>query len=396
MISRDYSYYKNILKGRKMPLAFVDLEYFLTNLDEMAERANGLQIRIATKSVRSRYLLNLVLKHPSYRGIMTYDAFETVWLSKNGFNDILLGYPVVNEQAIVDICSEILQGKHICLMVDSEEHASLLNRIAVNTSTKIPVCIDMDMSVKFPFLHFGVLRSTIKTPEQVLSLCKNIQSKSNLELYGIMGYEAQIAGLGEKGPNSWLLNILISVLRKVSIKKVKERRKNTMELLNKNGITLSIVNGGGTGSLESSSNEPWLTEVSAGSGLFSPSLFDYYKDFRHLPAAGYAVEVVRKPKSGVVTCAGGGYNSSGKVGIDKQATIYLPRGYKLTANEGVGEVQTPVYISNGQTPELGDPILLRYAKAGEFCERFNELLIISNGKVVEQAATYRGEGKVFM
>jgi D-serine deaminase-like pyridoxal phosphate-dependent protein len=43
----------------------------------------------------------------------------------------------------------------------------------------------------------------------------------------------------------------------------------------------------------------------------------------------------------------------------------------------------------------GDPLLFRHAKAGELCERFNELLLIAGGRVVDTAPTYRGEGRCF-
>ena len=44
---------------------------------------------------------------------------------------------------------------------------------------------------------------------------------------------------------------------------------------------------------------------------------------------------------------------------------------------------------------IGDPVLFRHAKAGELCERFNELLLIQGGQVVDCVPTYRGENKNF-
>ena len=36
---------------------------------------------------------------------------------------------------------------------------------------------------------------------------------------------------------------------------------------------------------------------------------------------------------------------------------------------------------------------LRHAKAGELCERFNTLYLISGGAIVDAVPTYRGEGR---
>jgi D-serine deaminase-like pyridoxal phosphate-dependent protein len=173
-----------------------------------------------------------------------------------------------------------------------------------------------------------------------------------------------------------------------------KRRKELVEILQKECPDLSIVNGGGTGSLESTSDEAWVTEVTAGSGFYAPALFDNYKHFKHLPAAGFALEVVRHPQKNIYTCLGGGYVASGAVGKEKAPLPYLPEGMKLTPNEMAGEVQTPIQY-NGSL-EIGDPVFFRHSKAGELCEHFQELCLIKDGKVSGKAKTYRGEGCCFL
>ena len=44
---------------------------------------------------------------------------------------------------------------------------------------------------------------------------------------------------------------------------------------------------------------------------------------------------------------------------------------------------------------LGDPLFFRHAKAGELCERFTQLYLVSDGQIVDVATTYRGEGLCF-
>ena len=77
---------------------------------------------------------------------------------------------------------------------------------------------------------------------------------------------------------------------------------------------LTLVNGGGTGSLEVDSADPAVTEVTAGSGLFSPGLFDGYRAFTSRPAAWFALPVVRRPHPRIATAFGGGYIASGPAG----------------------------------------------------------------------------------
>jgi D-serine deaminase-like pyridoxal phosphate-dependent protein len=40
-------------------------------------------------------------------------------------------------------------------------------------------------------------------------------------------------------------------------------------------------------------------------------------------------------------------------------------------------------------------VWFRYAKAGEMCERFDHLHLVSGDELVETVPTYRGEGKNF-
>ncbi|NUR27148.1 MAG: amino acid deaminase/aldolase, partial [Catenulispora sp.] len=48
------------------------------------------------------------------------------------------------------------------------------------------------------------------------------------------------------------------------------------------------------------------------------------------------------------------------------------------------------------TLRVGDRVWFRHTKAGELCERFDTLHLISGDEVVRSVPTYRGEGKTFL
>ncbi len=133
--------------------------------------------------------------------------------------------------------------------------------------------------------------------------------------------------------------------------------------------------------------------MTAGSGFFAPTLFDRYAGFSLTPAALFAMPVVRRPSAGVATLLGGGYHASGAAGRDRLPSPYLPRGLRLDPLEGAGEVQTPVIGSAAAGLRVGDRVYLRHAKAGELCERFSSLHLVSGGEIVDEVPTYRGEGR---
>jgi D-serine deaminase-like pyridoxal phosphate-dependent protein len=398
MQNPNYQYYNQLFKEEQLPLAYCDLDLLDKNCADIAKRAAGNKtLRIASKSLRSVPIIKRILdSNPIYKGIMCYSGNEALFLIEEGLDDLLLGYPIVNKKEIQNICLATKSGKKIILMTDSETHLQLINTIAKEINVIQPVCIDIDMSTNFPGLHFGVLRSPLTSIEKAKKLIDSFEKYSNISLSGVMGYEAQVAGLGENNPVNGIKNYIIPSLKKYSIVDYSKRREAIVIYIQSKGHTLDLVNAGGTGSIESSMKETWVTEITVGSGFYSPALFDYYEHFKHQPAVGFAVQIVRQPKENYFTCLGGGYIASGTVGIDKQPKPYLPDGIKLTDNEGTGEVQTPFKYKGSEKINIGDAILFRHSKAGELCERFNELHLISNGKITNIIPTYRGQGKCFL
>lgn len=391
-----YQYYKHAFRGRTMPFAFVDLDLFDENVKAIATRANGKPVRIASKSIRCVALMHRILEDSSrFRGVMAYSVREAVLLTTQGFDDILVAYPAYGEIENGGVCEALRAGKRVVLTVDCMQHVQMLEQLGAGTDVKIPVCLDVDMALVYPGIHFGVRRSPIRTPDQALVLARRIKECRHVYLDGVMGYEAQVAGLQDAGPYGVFKNWLIAFLKRKSIREVGQRRGAVVAALRADGFDLRFVNGGGTGSVETTCADAAVTEVTAGSGFFSPALFDHYRQFKHAPAAGYAIEIVRCPGPGVFTCLGGGYIASGAAGPDRLPQPYLPEGAELIGQEGAGEVQTPIRYAGPEPLRIGDPVFMRHAKAGELCERFNSLLLVSRGEVVDETPTYRGQGWCF-
>lgn len=396
MMQRNYTYYRRAIQGRRLPCALVDLELFDENARQIRHRAGDKKIRLASKSVRCRELLQRILNSDSqFRGLMCFSAEEAVWLSRQGFDDILIAYPVWQTEQIGAVAAEVSRGRRLLLMVDSEAQIERISRVAAQTGVTLLLCLDVDMSSDFPGLHFGAWRSGIQHLDQVRRLVQSVREQPYVELRGVMGYEGQIAGVGDNTPGQFLKNLAIRGLQWYSRRQVRRRRQAIVEVLKGEGVDLWFVNAGGTGSLESSSAEPWVSEVTAGSGFFAPALFDTYRRFRHLPAALFAIEITRRPRPDIFTCLGGGYIASGPAGWDRLPQPYLPAGACLIKTEGAGEVQTPIRYRGPEKLDYGDPIFFRHAKAGELCERFDRLYLIAAGEIVDEVPTYRGEGKCF-
>ena len=392
----EYRRWRTALSGRDLPCAAVDLDAFDANAKAILKRAGTLPIRIASKSLRCTALLKrLQASDARFRGLMCFTAPEALWLSGQGFDDLLVAYPTTVPAHIAAVCVGIAAGKRIVLTVDSEAHLQQIAAIAADHGAILPISVEIDMSLRLPGLNFGVWRSPVRDAQQLLHLAQKIDANPNLHLAGIMGYEAQLAGVPDAAPTQRLQNPLVRLLKRVSKSVIAKRRAAMLQQLNAR-FDLDFINAGGTGSLEFSANEPGVTEVTAGSGFYCSHLFDGYQNFTHQPAAFFALPVARVPAPGMVTCLGGGYPASGAAGEDRLPIPWLPTGTKLSPLEGTGEVQTPLFYAGEDTLNLGDPVIFRHAKAGELCERFNTLLLVSGDEVVDEVATYRGEGQCFL
>jgi D-serine deaminase-like pyridoxal phosphate-dependent protein len=381
-----------------MPFAFVDLDLFDANVAAIAQRVSrGKTIRVASKSLRCVSLLERVLAaDPVYRGVLSYCVREAVFLSRAGFDDILIAYPAMREIEDSGLLDELCRGKRIVLVVDCIDHIDLIEALGREYDVSVPVCLDLDLSTDFPGIRFGVRRSPVDDEEKALVVAHRIREARYVTLEGLMGYEAQIAGVPDKAPGRFCRNAVIRFLKSRSIPKLRERRRRVVRALRDEGFDLAFVNGGGTGSVESTCEDDYVTEVAVGSGFFSPTQFDWYTDFYHQPAVGYAIEITRLPAPAIYTCHGGGYVASGACGVDKLPRPYLPDGAHLIKFEGAGEVQTPIVYGGPEPLGLGDPVFMRYSKAGEMCERFNCLYAVHDGRIVDELPTYRGEGQQFV
>jgi D-serine deaminase-like pyridoxal phosphate-dependent protein len=397
---QSHDRYERIFAEVEAPFAFVDLDAMWANAEEMLGRAAGKPVRVASKSIRCRALLEAILdRDERFRGLMTFTLPETLWLAERGFENLLLAYPTADVGALEELALRSAanpEGAPI-VTVDCVRHLEMIESVLGAGAPPVRVCIDLDASWWWlgGRVRVGPKRSPVHTVEQAVALAREIEKRPQIELDALMAYEGQIAGVGDRPPGRRRRAAAIRFMQRRSVAELAERRAAVVEALSE-FVELEIVNGGGTGSLDLTAAEKAVTEVTAGSGFYAPALFDHYSRFRLTPAAGFAVPVVRKPSPGVATALGGGYLASGAGDEARLPLPWLPEGLELDREEGAGEVQTPLLGAGAAGLEVGDRVYLRHAKAGELCERFDTLHLVEGDAIVDEVPTYRGEGRTFL
>lgn len=381
------------------PFAVVDVDAFDANAAALVRRANGKPLRVASKSVRSRELLRRVLAGPGWRGVLTYTLAEATWLVRSEVtDDALVAYPSCDRTALGALTASAELAAAITLMVDDPVQLDIVDSVrAPKGRPTIRVCLDLDASWR-PFgtrAHIGVRRSPVHTAAAAGELAATIAGRPGFRLVAMMAYEAQIAGLGDAPAQRAWRGAAIRAVQQRSYRELVRRRAAAVSAVSRHA-ELEFVNGGGTGSVAATSADPSVTEVTAGSGLFGPTLFDGYRAWQPRPAAFFALPVVRRPAPGIATVLGGGWIASGPASPDRLPSPWLPGRLRLLGTEGAGEVQTPLSGPAAAGLRVGDRVWFRHAKAGELCEHVTELHLVSGAQVGDSAATYRGEGYAFL
>lgn len=386
-----------------LPAAFIDLDALERNVDATRDRmAPGkATLRIASKSVRHCGVMRRIIERggPRFAGVMCFTATEASFLAGEGFDDLFVAYPTVQHAPLSALARKIADGVTAWQIVDCVEHIEALGRAGREHGVEFPAIIELDVSYRRlgGRVHLGVRRSPVRDADGALALARAADRTPGVRVRGLMGYEAHVAGLQDANPFAPAMNPVKRLLKSVATPDVERLRAEVVAALIADGHAMDLVNGGGTGSVHTTSREPCVTEVTAGSAFVCSHLFDYFEAFDLEPAAFFALEVTRRSDPGYITCGGGGYIASGEPGWDKVPVPWLPEGLEFVSIEGAGEVQTPLRLPEGATgPQLGEPVFMRHAKAGELAERFDRYHLIRDGVVVGDEPTYRGQGHAFL
>lgn len=378
------------------PYAVVDLDAALANAHDMVRRAGGKPIRLASKSLRCREVMRRVLAIPGYAGVLAFTLSEAIWLADE-IDDVVVGYPTADRASLRLLAADERLASRITLMVDSVEQLDLIEAAVGSGGVPLRVCLELDAALRAPrgLVHLGARRSPVHGARQARALAREVVGRPGFRLVGLMAYEGQIAGMGDNAPGSPALRqAAVRAVQRISRAEIAHRRAAVVAAV-EDVAKLEFVNGGGTGSLESTAAEEAVSELAAGSGVYMPALFDNYRAFAPSPAAYFVLSVVRRPAAGMVTVLGGGWVASGPIGPDRLPTVAWPEGLSMLKGEGAGEVQTPLVGEYADRLRIGDRVWFRHAKAGELCERVDQLALVS-GDGVELVPTYRGEGHAFL
>lgn len=381
----DYDYYRDVFKDSALPQAYLDLDVLEDNIRTVLTRSGGKWLRVDARALRCPALVLRVLRsNVRFYGAKCATGFEAAYLAREwDLEDVLVAYPTLQHDAITHVCAAIADGCGITMTADSPTHLARLSEAAQAAGVTMPVCVEMDMSAAR-----GSRRSPLRTTDDLLALLDVIADDGHLHFRGVLAFDTQRSNVPAWFASPRGRGRLARRLDADAQRWLHQRRREVAERLAAHGYTPDLFNGGGAGGIELNAADPSITEISIGSALFAPELGE--DDFQHAPAAGLALEVMRRPGHDLYNCLGGGYTAADTTSPDALPHPYLPAAAVLERPGDAGEAHMPIRYA-GEL-RLGDPVFLRPPNAGELCERFSTLQLIQGGAIVGSAPTYRALG----
>lgn len=377
------------------PTAVVDLDAFDANAADLARRAGGKPVRVASKSLRVPALISRALGHDGFAGVLAFTVAEALWLHGTGVSDdIVVAYPSVDREALAELTASPSAAAAITLMVDDVAHLDAVDATRTSRAVPVRVALDVDAGLRLGGQHIGPKRSPLFDTADVVALARAVVERPGFTLVGVMTYEGQVAGVQDDVPDQRTRSLLVRRLKQASMAQLEVRRREIAEALAP-VADLEFWNGGGSGSVEATAADGAVTEIAAGSGLLVPGVFDHYASFEPRPAAYFGLRVTRKPTPAMATVHGGGLIASGATGEDRSPVPWAPPGLHLTSLEGAGEVQTPLTGHPAALLGIGDLVWFRHAKSGELFEHVRDVHLVRGDEVVDVVPSYRGCDRAF-
>ena len=368
-------------------VAVVDLAAFDANAAALAGRAGGKPVRVASKSVRCRELLEPGAGRPGWRGVMAFTLArgDLAGPRRRHRRRRWSRTRPRTGPALAELAADPALAAAVTLMVDDPAQLDLDRRGRRARPPADAAGLPRPGRLLAAAAAAGCTSASAArrctAPGRPARSPPRVAGRPGFRLVGLMSYEAQIAGLGDAPPGQAAARRgdPADAARVVPRAAGPPRRRRSAAV--REHADLEFVNGGGTGSVAATSADPAVTEVTAG---LRPVRADAVRRLPRLAA----------DPGGVLRAAGGppagaGHRHGARRRLDRLRpgraaagcpSPWLPAGLKLLGTEGAGEVQTPLTGAAAAALRVGDRVWFRHAKAGELCEHVNELHLVDGDR----------------
>ena len=234
------------------PVLLIDLDIMESNIQKMANYFSKIntELRPHVKTHKTPIISHKQIAAGAI-GVTCAKLGEAEAIVHSGIRDVLIANQIVGSHKIARLIN-LAKHSDIMIAVDNVENVHTISEAASEKGVMIRVLIEVNI---------GMDRCGVEPGPETLSLAQIVGESSSLKFEGLMGYEGHTVAKPNKTE------------RENTTKDAMQRLINTKHLLEKNGIHVSIMSGGGTGTYDITGSIPEMTEVQAGSYVFMDSTY---------------------------------------------------------------------------------------------------------------------------
>jgi D-serine deaminase-like pyridoxal phosphate-dependent protein len=236
------------------PALVIELDALERNIRAMADFMRGKKavLRPHYKTFKCPTIAHMQVDAGA-RGICCAKLGEAETLVEAGIGDVLIANQIVDPVKVNRLAGLARGGCKITVAVDTEENIRELSRAAHKYGSTIHVLVEVDV---------GMGRCGINTPEEALVLARLIADSKVLVFEGIQAYEGHI-----------IHNRDVEVRRR-GVREMIEKVGGIKRHLEKNGLPVKEISGGGTGTYNITGDNTIWTEIQAGSYVFMDTVYN--------------------------------------------------------------------------------------------------------------------------
>jgi D-serine deaminase-like pyridoxal phosphate-dependent protein len=222
----------------------VDLDVVDANLRRLlgACRERGVAVRVHFKSLKCTGLAKHIAAAGA-NGFLAAKLCEAEALADAGLTDIYIANQVVGPVKLARL-ADLARRAQVRVCVDDADNIEQMGVAARKAGATIGVLVEIDV---------GMHRCGVTPGEDALPLARRIGETKGLRFMGLQGYDGHLQMLPDPAE------------RKAKCLEGLEQLVGTRRLIEKAGIPVEVVTGGGTGTWEFVSSFPGMNEIQPGS-----------------------------------------------------------------------------------------------------------------------------------
>lgn len=337
------------------PALVVELDALERNIQKIAGtcRRHGVSWRPHVKGQKVPAIAHKALAAGAI-GVTCAKVSEAEVMAAAGIPDILIANQVVGPAKLLRL-AELCRGSAVTVAIDHPVHVAALEEAASDAGVQIGVVIEVDI---------GIGRAGVAPGAAVPTFGAMVARHPHLRFRGVMGWEGHTTAIPELPAKQAAVSAAVRSL------------VASANLCRESGLPVDVVSCGGTGTYWLTAQEPGVTEIQAGGGVFCDVRYRRVFGVDHEYALTVLTTVTSRPNPQRVICDAGRKTMSDDAAAPEPLGIKDVRSVKLSAEHTTIELSAP-----HETPAIGDKVSFVVGYSDSTVHLSDTLIVVRDGNV---------------